>query len=231
MGVGATPEVYGLFAPLLPQVARDHYDQLPKRKRQGIVPDMRVTCRQQAAGPMQSVLVELKTLHYAPTTYPTCEERCAAVERRAGRIGAEYLGRARALDRRWHHTLPDSQGPIETRLRTYGEVRGLVFGSWGEASPDVSWLLAEAADIGVSRSRAFCPADDEDAPNALKAKFAGTLRRRWGMMALRANARLLLERLSFVGGGAVRAHSRRAAGRLLHLARARLGPRVWPVRM
>ena len=153
------------------------------------------------------------------------------MSRRAGRIGAEYLRKARSLDRRWHQTPPDSQGPIEIRLRTYGEVRGLVFGSWGEASPDVSWLLAEAVDIGVSRSRDFCPTDDEDAPNALKAKFAGTLRRRWGMMALRANARLLLERLSFVGGGAVRAHGRRAAGRLLYLARARGGPRVWPVRI
>ena len=65
MGARVTPEVYGLFAHLLPQVARDHFDQLPVRQRQGILPDMQVHCRPSPEVPAQATLVEMKTLHYA----------------------------------------------------------------------------------------------------------------------------------------------------------------------
>ena len=40
--------------------------------------------------------------------------------------------------------------------------------------------------------------------------LAWLLRRRWGMMAWRACARLLLDRLEFVGHGCARAQARRA---------------------
>ena len=173
------------------------------------------------AGP----LMELKTVHYAPSTYPASEERCIGVSRRAGKIGAEYLQKARSLDRQWHYTGAGQQGPVEARLRGYGTIRALVFGSWGEASADVEWLLSEAVDIGLSRRSGFRPADDDE-PDSLRATLLAMLRRRWGIAALRANARLLLERLAFVGRGGVLAMRRRVAGR----ARAWRGPRVWPLR-
>ena len=87
----STPEVYGIFAPLMPQVARYHFDKLPARKRQGILPDMFVTCRQDRGGPVRATLLELKTLHFVPITYPASAERCNAVARPDGRVGAEYL--------------------------------------------------------------------------------------------------------------------------------------------
>jgi hypothetical protein len=63
--------------------------------------------------------------------------------------------------------------------------------------------------------------------------LVSTLRRRWGITALRANARLLLERLAHVGRGAAIAARRRESGRLLYGARAALragrGPRTWRV--
>ena len=234
MNMRSTPEVYGLFAPLLPQVAKEHFDQLPVRKRQGILPDMLVTCRQSADGPERATLAELKTLHFAQTTYPASQERCCAVTRRAGRIGAEYLRKARTLDRQWLGVAAAQQGPVELKLRSFGEVRGLVFGSWGEASGDVDWLLSEAVAVGLSRRKGFRPADDDE-PDRLKSILTGILRRRWGMTALRSNARLLLERLAFVGRGAASATQRRESGRLLHRARSVMrtgtGPRVWRDRM
>ena len=63
-------------------------------------------------------------------------------------VPAEYLGKARTLDRQWLHTSPGQQGPVEIKLRGYGTVKSLVFGSWGEASADVDWLLNSAVDIG-----------------------------------------------------------------------------------
>ena len=149
-------------APLLPQVAKEHFDQLPVRKRQGILPDMLVTCRQSADGPEGATLAELKTLHCAQTTYPAAQERCCAVTRRAGRIGAEYLRKARTLDRQWLCVVDTQQGQAELELRSFGEERGLVFGSWGEASADVDWLLLEAVEVGLSRREGFRPADDDD---------------------------------------------------------------------
>ena len=100
MGVHANAEVFGLFAPLLPQVARDDFEALPLRKRQGIVPDFLVSCHAAPAALLRATLVELKTLHFGSSTYPATEQRCGAVARRAGTIMAEYLQKARALDQR-----------------------------------------------------------------------------------------------------------------------------------
>ena len=64
--------------------------------------------------------------------------------------------------------------------------------------------------------------------------LAWLLRRRWGMAALRENARLKLERLEYVGRGAADAMARRHAAAVSSEARARStavldavqGPRV-----
>lgn len=119
---------------------------------------------------------------------------------------------------------------MELKLRGFGDVRGLVFGSWGEASADVDWLLSEAVETGLSRRDGFRPMDDDE-PDHLKAGLVGMLRRWWGMAALRANARLLLDRLAFVGRGAGAAVRHRETGRLLHLTRSAVraghGPKLW----
>ena len=231
MGMRAAPEVFGLFAPLLPQVARGEYDAMPARKRQGLVPDFLVSCRATRGGPVQETLAELKTLHYGTSTYPASELRCRAVGRRAATIEAEYLGKARSLDRQWLGTAANQQGPVEAKLRGYDKVRGLVFGSWGEASDDVDWLLSQAADIGAVRSRGRRA--EEDDTDDLRAVLITQLQRRWGMTALRANARLLLGRLAYVGRGAVAAAARRGAARSSHAANAGMPawrfrrPRIW----
>ena len=142
-------------------VAQHHFDQLPKRKRQGILPDMMATCRQGPGEPARAILIEFKTLHHGATTYPDTDQRCGAVAQRASRIGAEYLRKARTLDRTWLGTAPNQQGPVELHLRGHGAVRGVVFGSWSEASGDVDWLLSEAVAVGLSGRRHFRPSDDD----------------------------------------------------------------------
>ena len=63
------------------------------------------------------------------------------------------MRKARILDRRWLNTEAGHLGPIELKLRSFGNVWGLVFGSWGEASEDVTWLLNQVADAGSYRHR------------------------------------------------------------------------------
>ena len=131
-------------------------------------------------------------------------------------------------------TASNQQGPVELHLRGQGAVRGVVFGSWAEASGDVDWLLSEAVAVGVSRRRNYRRSDGDE-PDRMQSALAATLRRRWGMTALRANARLLLERLSYVGRGAVAAADRRESSRILFAARSMScrgsGPRIWTARI
>jgi hypothetical protein len=218
MGMAATSEVYGLFAPLLPQIARDEFDTKPARKRQGLVPGLMATCRQTPEAPERRTLLEIKTLHFAPTTYPSVAERCNGVTRRANAVGTEYLRKARGLDQRWLGTTADQRGPVELKLRSFGDVRALVFGAWGEASGDVEWLLNQLAEVGAYRHRS---AMEASSPEAAREALIWLLQRRWGMTALKANARLLLERLGHVGRGSSAAADRRSTARAEFGARLR----------
>ena len=80
-------------------------------------------------------------------------------------------------------------------------MRGIVFGTWAEASVDVSWLLSCAADTGTIRQRRARSIDGDD-DDVGRGSLIGMLIRRWGMAALCANALLLLDRLQHVGWGA-----------------------------
>ena len=63
--------------------------------------------------------------------------------------------------------------PVEARLRGYGTLRALVFGSWGEVSANVEWLLSEPMEIGLSRRSGFRPAEDDE-PDSLRATVLAT---------------------------------------------------------
>ena len=221
-----TVEVFGLFAPLLPQHARNELDSDVPRKRQGIVPDFMVRCSFDGQ-PVQPKLLEVKTLHHGSSTYPASSERCHAVGRRAARLHAEYLGKARRLDQQFLAAPTNSQGPVESKLRSFGTVGGLVFGAWAEASADVHQLVAVLAHASISHD-----GRPQEATTISKAQIARIIWRRWGMAVHCANARLLLDRLGLVGRGAGAAAARRAAATpgVQNSASYTCGaaPRLWP---
>ena len=108
-------------------------------------------------------------------------------------------------------------------MRAFPDVHGLVFGAWGEASPDLESLLEAAAYAGALRHSTTMAADTlAQAAGAL----AWLLRRRWALTALRANARLLIDRLELAGRGADQAVARRAHAAANHAARLRAAA-VW----
>ena len=218
MGLDLKHEVYGLFAACIPQEGSERFDGLPLRKRQGQVPDFLCFQQWDGSGIDRPMLLELKTLHYGTSTYPACQERCAAVKRRANALPGEYLGKAQRVDRCFCGVVAGDAGPVEQRLRTYDPVRGLVFGSWGEASPDVTQLLGHIAAKGVLRHRRTMRARNED---EAKSALVWLLRRRWAMTAVRENVRLLLARLQYVGRGTGDALLRRSRASEDTAARAR----------
>ena len=66
-----------------------------------------------------------------------------------------------------------------------------------------------------------------DRPAPIQGALANMLRRRWGICALRENARLLLTRLTYVGRDAAAAARRRQLTSEAFLAQARVGAIEW----
>ena len=205
-------------SPEIEYVARNELHRQPARKRQGLVPDFTAYLRPATDGPLRDVLLDVKTLHYGASTYPPSEERCHAVARRAAAVNSEYLHKARALDRQLLGVQNGATGPVEQKLRSFGHVRGLVFGSWGEGSADITWLLHQIAEWGSVHGCHLGAHRDTDVVRGI---LIGALQRRWGILAARANAQLLLDRLAFVGRGAGAASSRRAAASAAYFAATR----------
>ena len=103
-------------------------------------------------------------------------------------------------DRDFVGTPQGEVGPVEARLSTYGEVQGLVFGAFGEASEAVHKLVTMLAEAdGGSKGEI--------------AKRTGMVRRVLGVTAVKAQAKLLLERVRMVGHGSEAGRSRDAGTR------------------
>ena len=97
-------------------------------------------------------------------------------------------------------------------------MRGLVFGAWGDGSPEVARLIGMLAHVGSRRLWRSMQAHSAD---EAQAALAWMLRRRCALTALRENARLKLEHLEFAGRGAAPAASRRLHASVGNEARAR----------
>lgn len=137
------------------------------------------------------MLAELKTLHCGTSTYPAdATARCGAVAARAASLNTEYARKAKKIDRDFCGSAPGDAGPVEARLRTFGptSIKGLVFGAFAVASSDVHELL-------TSITKKWAQPDTSSAcrcrvQSKHKAPLAWLIKRRWGSIAARANARL-----------------------------------------
>ena len=85
---------------------------------------------------------------------------------------------------------------MEATLGQYGQVRGLVWGQYGEASLAVHELFDLAVQSAARRSWRDIGARSEA---EARGYFSSTMRRRWGVIAVRAMARHRLRRVHFVG--------------------------------
>lgn len=85
MGVHTATEVTGLFRSCIPDpVQRARFQEIPRRQRRGMVPDMRASLVGQD-GATTDRLLELKFIHVCPTRYSAADAqhpaRCRSVER------------------------------------------------------------------------------------------------------------------------------------------------------
>ena len=221
-GVHVDVEPRGIFTTLIPTQVLLQPGSTP-----GAVPDAAIdvamaapaTARNATAGsrlPMQRWLFDVKTIFGGNGLYQcprARDEQSGAVAERAHRCAGEYLSAARAADRQY--SAPGTN-PILDRLRSFGQTRGLAFGAYGEASPDVHALLTVAADgLAARQWRDMGARTQEEA----RSFIVSSLRRRLGLVICREFARHRIRRVPYIGV------PRAVVERRMH---ARTAPRVGP---
>jgi len=194
--IPVTTEVFGLFSHLIPAQALSRYER--GRKRQALVPDFRIEMPS-AIGVTRFQLAELKVISCCESWYtPSAGGNVRATEKRANGLKAEYRRKARDVDKEARESRGSEKGPVERRLEEFGDLLGLVFGAWGEASESVHHLvqiLAESrlAFQGLQRGR---PGNSGEL-----GVLTGQIRRRLSLAAIKAQTECLLSKLHQVGPG------------------------------
>ena len=100
-------------------------------------------------------------------------------------------------------------GRVERELQRYGQILGLVFGAWGEASRDVHLLVDVMANSRL-RSQQLTQ-HSRVGVREEKSVVVGQIRRCVSVAVMRANSACLLDRLHQVGQGVAGGNGRRAA--------------------
>ena len=185
------PEVIGLVSHLIPAQALSRIER--GRKRQGLVPDFRLSLSNPAGG-HDLRLAELKVMACSQSRYPaSAGGNVRGTDRRAQGLEAEYRRKAREVDK----DITDiSPGPVERKLDEYGQIIGLAFGAWGEASYDVHQLIQTLAEsrlshIGMQRGR---PGSENEL-----GQIVAQIRRRLSVTSIKAQVECLLSRIHQVG--------------------------------
>ena len=224
-GVHVDVEPRGIFTTLIPTQVLLQPGSTP-----GAVPDAAIdvamaapaTARNATAGsrlPMQRWLFDVKTIFGGNGLYQcprARDEQSGAVAERAHRCAGEYLSAARAADRQY--SAPGTN-PILDRLRSFGQTRGLAFGAYGEASPDVHALLTVAADgLAARQWRDMGARTQEEA----RSFIVSSLRRRLGLVICREFARHRIRRVPYIGVPRAVVERRMQRGQLIGGPQARV---------
>ena len=222
-GVHCEREVFNLFSGVVRQQGLTRMEKV--KQRQSLVPDLRIAAPPPAVAEAEvvrgrpahalggavegGILHEVKVISCNPTRYkPSSQKR--AVDTRADGLQQSYLSKARNSDRTHNHTPPDTVGPVEQKLISLGDVKGIVSGNFGEVSEDTHSLLATLATsrvrvAGPSRGRRGHLRSEEGE----RAVAIAGLRRRLGVLTVRIQAYSLLGRLEVLGPGTAAAAGRR----------------------
>jgi hypothetical protein len=201
-------------------------------------------------------LIDLKTISHSRSSYNRARIRgeISAVNARAAKVNDEYDKHAVDLDHRFNgcplyetdqatgdirrhqngsKVRSTQVGPVRALLRTYGAVKGLVYGSFGEAGDDVhSTLKIIAGRIARENWMEMGARNQPEAEAALSSRFY----REWGIGNARGRSHAVLSILNDAFGNGTSGGSSSAYAaqfRRYHQARHcayvnRQGPRVTP---
>ena len=210
-GVPVQTELLNIFKSVIPpanQAAFAASQNRTTRTSQGIVPDIKIRLQNENGG-SGDVLGEVKTLHFGTTTYSFRGAGPRSVDLRALKIQPELEAKLRKADQKHCGAPVDGPpGPMLSRLRSFGPVKGLVFGCIGEVSEDVKSVLYSVSRAAGQEFLRRQPSANRSINIGNGAWYA---KRRLAMVGLRARANLLLDRIQFLGPGAKAAYERSQA--------------------
>ena len=170
------------------QQIRRNVEDNEERFIQGMIPDIQYNINQDMD--ISSTLGDVKT--YSPCIeYINSYGNRKPVDIRADRVQADYISKARQLDRNYNNIAVGEQGPVETRLRSYnnGVVDGLVVGPFGECSNQIHKLRDFIAIKKVDHFQHHLDIDNAQIISKVKKAMCKS----WGLFFASAWARLLLE--------------------------------------
>ena len=206
-GISGRMEVHDLFRACVPPARRAEIGD----SMRGCVPDLMLRIPTDGRGTVYcDTLLEVKTLSFCPTRYPP-NSSTPATARRAAQLQQEYDTKLRNADAKYCNTPNDGVtiGPMRAKLREHGTLWGLVFGTVGEASPDVHKLIRILSEAGAVK---FGELRRSSSREAAQGQLAWSLKRQIGCEVLRGRANLLRERVMFMGQGAPTAGAQRFEG-------------------
>ena len=130
-----------------------------------------------------------------------------SVDQKAKSLPKMYLDKAQKIDRKYCGYNQNQEGPLEQRLKGFGDLICLVAGQYGEVSQHFHDLLAKlskakASHIGQMEGRHL--SDSE------RGLLLHQMRRRLSVTIIRAQSSCLLSRLGHFSPGAKEAAKRRA---------------------
>ena len=202
-------EVLEIFAPHI-----QHIDTLKTKwghtKRQGMIPDMLF--------PTSRQLADIKTItccksNYSPERFRRGTQH-DAVRVYQGKVTAQYRAKARKIDEEFNNHTGGNPGPVGLKLSSFGRVRGLVCGAFGEGSNDLHKLCKKI--IVSAASHRF---SDLGATSCEMAKVRATryVYRTIGLEMMRGTANLKAARI-----GTILADDRSASSALRRRSAARV---------
>ena len=98
---------------------------------------------------------------------------------------------------------------MEHKLLSYGRVRGLVVGAWGEISEDFKSLMEVMGDKKKEDLEAETGVEGRKSVTAQLASYVSYSRQQLSRICVQAQSRLVLDRLEGLGGGTGEAARRR----------------------
>ena len=172
---------------------QENWNRQPGRGKQAYVPDLTFILR------LKEVLAEIKTANGQDSNLylNANDERRNAINTRAKRIHRDIKRKLHEVDQKWNQS-GDTMGPCETHLTTYGKVKELAIGAFGEWSDDVHIVIqACAARIAHCTWQESGYSDEEDACAILTTYCFKKL----AILSLREVAVLLRNRVNQIGIG------------------------------
>ena len=164
----------------------------------GRVQESRILCDAKTTGVTKDYKKVSKLGHISDSTENSAAP-CLGVKTRQHKVHRDYVAKSKKLDRIVQPALSSQEvGPIQGKLESFDRVHGLVFGPFGEISPDIRKLLQPAVKRIAVKKRGKMVINNLTLAHT-EATVYDMIRRRLGLLAHAKWFEIMLRSLNLVG--------------------------------